>query len=102
MVGGLIIENGKIKGIRTSLGVEIKAKSVVLTNGTFLNGLIHIGEKQFGGGRAGESAAYGITEDLVNVGFESGRMKTGTPPRVDGRSLDYSKMNEEKGDAKSG
>jgi len=99
MVKGLIIENGKIKGIRTALGVEIKSKSVVLTNGTFLNGLIHIGEKQFGGGRAGESAAYGITEDLVNTGFESGRMKTGTPPRVDGRSLDYSKMNEEKGDA---
>ena len=99
MVNGLIIENGKVKGIRTSLGVEIKSKSVVLTNGTFLNGLIHIGEKQFGGGRAGESAAYGITEDLVNAGFESGRMKTGTPPRVDGRSLDYSKMNEEKGDA---
>jgi tRNA uridine 5-carboxymethylaminomethyl modification enzyme len=98
MVKGLIIENGKIKGIKTSLGVEIKAKSVVLTNGTFLNGLIHIGEKQFGGGRAGESAAYGITEDLVNAGFESGRMKTGTPPRVDGRSLDYSKMTEEKGD----
>lgn len=100
MVKGLIIENGKIKGIRTSLGVEIKAKSVVLTNGTFLNGLIHIGDKQFGGGRAGESAAYGITEDLVKAGFESGRMKTGTPPRVDGRSLDYSKMNEEKGDDK--
>ncbi len=100
MVGGLIIEDGKIKGIKTSLGIEIKAKSVVLTNGTFLNGLIHIGEKQFGGGRAGESAAYGITEDLVKAGFESGRMKTGTPPRVDGRSLDYSKMNEEKGDVK--
>ncbi len=100
MVAGLIIEDGKIKGIKTSLGIEIKAKSVVLTNGTFLNGLIHIGEKQFGGGRAGESAAYGITEDLVKAGFESGRMKTGTPPRVDGRSLDYSKMNEEKGDAK--
>jgi tRNA uridine 5-carboxymethylaminomethyl modification enzyme len=100
MVKGLIIENGKIKGIKTSLGVEIKAKAVVLTNGTFLNGLIHIGEKQFGGGRAGESAAYGITEDLVKAGFESGRMKTGTPPRVDGRSLDYSKMNEEKGDVK--
>src|SRR5690606_26558107 len=81
------------------LGVEIKAKTVVLTNGTFLNGLIHIGDKQFGGGRAGESAAYGITEDLVAAGFESGRMKTGTPPRVDGRSLDYSKMTEEKGDA---
>ncbi|MEN9909988.1 MAG: hypothetical protein RLZZ540_3147 [Bacteroidota bacterium] len=100
MVKGLIIENGKIKGIRTSLGVEIRSKSVVLTNGTFLNGLIHIGEKQFGGGRAGESAAYGITEDLIQAGFEAGRMKTGTPPRVDGRSLDYSKMNEEKGDAK--
>jgi tRNA uridine 5-carboxymethylaminomethyl modification enzyme len=100
MVKGIIIENGKIRGIRTSLGLEIKAKTIVLTNGTFLNGLIHIGEKQFGGGRAGESAAYGITEDLVNAGFESGRMKTGTPPRVDGRSLDYSKMNEEKGDSK--
>ncbi|HLP63291.1 tRNA uridine-5-carboxymethylaminomethyl(34) synthesis enzyme MnmG [Flavobacterium sp.] len=99
MVKGLIINNGKIEGIKTSLGIEIKAKSVVLTNGTFLNGLIHIGDKQFGGGRAGESAAYGITEDLVNVGFESGRMKTGTPPRVDGRSLDYSKMREEPGDA---
>jgi tRNA uridine 5-carboxymethylaminomethyl modification enzyme len=102
MVKGLVIENGKVKGIRTSLGLEIKSKAVILTNGTFLNGLIHIGEKQFGGGRAGESAAYGITEDLVNAGFESGRMKTGTPPRVDGRSLDYSKMNEEKGDAKPG
>jgi tRNA uridine 5-carboxymethylaminomethyl modification enzyme len=100
MVKGILIENGKIIGIKTSLGIEIKAKSVVLTNGTFLNGLIHIGEKQYGGGRAGESAAFGITEDLVNAGFQSGRMKTGTPPRVDGRSLDYSKMNEEKGDAK--
>jgi tRNA uridine 5-carboxymethylaminomethyl modification enzyme len=99
MVKGLIIESGKVRGIRTALGVEIRSKSVVLTNGTFLNGLIHIGEKQFGGGRAGESAAYGITEDLVNAGFQAGRMKTGTPPRVDGRSLDYSKMNEEKGDA---
>lgn len=98
MVKGLIINNAKIEGIKTSLGIEIKAKTVVLTNGTFLNGLIHIGDKQFGGGRAGESAAYGITEDLVNVGFESGRMKTGTPPRVDGRSLDYSKMREEPGD----
>jgi len=100
MVKGLIIENGKVKGIKTSLGVEIRSKSVVLTNGTFLNGLIHIGEKQFGGGRAGEIAAHGITEDLIEAGFEAGRMKTGTPPRVDGRSLDYSKMNEEKGDAK--
>ncbi len=99
MVKGLIINNGKIEGIKTSLGIEIKAKSVVLTNGTFLNGLIHIGDKQFGGGRAGESAAYGITEDLIKVGFESGRMKTGTPPRVDGRSLDYTKMREEPGDA---
>ncbi|AWH84412.1 tRNA uridine-5-carboxymethylaminomethyl(34) synthesis enzyme MnmG [Flavobacterium album] len=98
MVSGLLIENGKIQGIRTSLGIEIKAKSVVLTNGTFLNGLIHIGEKQFGGGRAGEGAAYGITEDLVRAGFTAGRMKTGTPPRVDGRSLDYSKMEEQPGD----
>ncbi len=98
MVSGLLFNNGKVEGIKTSLGLEIKAKSVVLTNGTFLNGLIHIGEKQYGGGRAGESAAYGITEDLIKAGFESGRMKTGTPPRVDGRSLDFSKMNEEKGD----
>ena len=82
MVSGLLIENGKIKGIRTALGIEIKAKSVVLTNGTFLNGLIHIGEKQFGGGRAGESASYGITEDLVKAGFQAGRMKTGTPKIV--------------------
>ncbi len=100
MVKGLLIKNNKIIGITTSLGIEIKAKSVVLTNGTFLNGLIHIGDKQFGGGRAGESAAYGITEDLIKAGFESGRMKTGTPPRVDGRSLDYSKMIEEPGDDK--
>jgi tRNA uridine 5-carboxymethylaminomethyl modification enzyme len=99
MVTGLIVKNHKILGVKTSLGIEIKAKSVVLTNGTFLNGLIHIGEKQFGGGRAGESASYGITEDLIHLGFEAGRMKTGTPPRVDGRSLDYSKMIEEKGDA---
>ena len=98
MVKGLLIKSNKIEGIVTSLGIEIKAKSVVLTNGTFLNGLIHIGEKQFGGGRAGESAAFGITDDLVKVGFEAGRMKTGTPPRVDGRSLDYSKMREEPGD----
>ena len=98
MVAGLLSENGKITGVRTSLGVLIKAKSVVLTNGTFLNGLIHIGEKQFGGGRAGESASFGITEDLVQLGFESGRMKTGTPPRVDGRSLAFSKMTEQPGD----
>ena len=99
MVKGLIINNGIVEGITTSLGLEIRAKAVVLTNGTFLNGLIHIGEKQFGGGRAGESAAYGITDDLIKVGFEAGRMKTGTPPRVDGRSLDYSKMNIEAGDS---
>ena len=99
MVAGLLSENGNIIGVKTSLGVSIKAKSVVLTNGTFLNGLIHIGEKQFGGGRAGETASFGITEDLVQLGFESGRMKTGTPPRVDGRSLDFSKMIEQPGDA---
>jgi len=98
MVAGILAENGKIVGVKTSLGVEIKSKSVVLTNGTFLNGLIHIGDKQFGGGRAGESASFGITEDLVKLGFESGRMKTGTPPRVDGRSLDFSKMTEQPGD----
>lgn len=98
MVAGILVEKGKIVGVKTSLGVEIKAKSVVLTNGTFLNGLIHIGDKQFGGGRAGESASFGITEDLVKLGFESGRMKTGTPPRVDGRSLDFSKMIEQPGD----
>ncbi len=98
MVSGLVVKNGKIKGVKTSLGVTIEAKSVVLTNGTFLNGLIHIGEKQFGGGRAGEKAATGITEQLIDLGFDSGRMKTGTPPRVDGRSLDYSKMIEQPGD----
>jgi tRNA uridine 5-carboxymethylaminomethyl modification enzyme len=98
MVSGLIIEDNVVKGVKTSLGLSIYAKSVVLTNGTFLNGLIHIGEKQFGGGRAGERAATGITEDLVKLGFESGRMKTGTPPRVDGRSLDYSKMILQPGD----
>jgi len=99
MVSSLLVENDKVVGVRTSLGIEVKAKSVVLTNGTFLNGLIHIGEKQFGGGRAGEKAATGITEQLVSLGFESGRMKTGTPPRVDGRSLDYSKMILQPGDA---
>ncbi|GAA3591637.1 tRNA uridine-5-carboxymethylaminomethyl(34) synthesis enzyme MnmG [Flavivirga amylovorans] len=98
MVSGLVVEKGRITGVKTSLGIEIKAKSVVLTNGTFLNGLIHIGDKNFGGGRAGEKAATGITEQLVALGFESGRMKTGTPPRVDGRSLDYSKMVEQPGD----
>ena len=99
MVSGLVVQGNQVIGIRTSLGIEIKAKSVVLTNGTFLNGLIHIGEKQFGGGRAGEKAATGITEQLTGLGFESGRMKTGTPPRVDGRSLDYSKMIVQPGDA---
>jgi len=98
MVNGLLIKNNKVVGVTTSLGVEIKAKSVVLTNGTFLNGLIHIGDKNFGGGRAGERAATGITEQLEGLGFKSGRMKTGTPPRVDGRSLDYSKMIEQPGD----
>lgn len=98
MVKQLIVENNKVAGVVTSLGIEIKAKSVVLTNGTFLNGLIHVGDKQLGGGRMGEPRAFGITEQLVTLGFEAGRMKTGTPPRVDGRSLDYSKMEEQKGD----
>jgi tRNA uridine 5-carboxymethylaminomethyl modification enzyme len=98
MVIGLIVEGGKAVGVRTSLGLKIRSKTVILTNGTFLNGLIHIGEKQFGGGRAGESASTGITKELVDLGFESGRMKTGTPPRVDGRSLDFSKMLIQPGD----
>lgn len=98
MVKQLVVENNKVTGVITSLGIEIKAKSVVLTNGTFLNGLIHVGDKQLGGGRMGEPRAFGITEQLVTLGFEAGRMKTGTPPRVDGRSLDYSKMEEQKGD----
>ena len=98
MVSGLLVDNHKIIGVTTSLGVQIKAKTVVLTNGTFLNGLIHIGDKNFGGGRAGERAATGITEQLTSLGFDSGRMKTGTPPRVDGRSLDFSKMIEQPGD----
>lgn len=100
MVTGLLVEKEKVVGVRTSLGIEIRSKAVVLTNGTFLNGLIHIGEKQFGGGRAGEKAATGITEQLVDFGFDSGRMKTGTPPRVDGRSLDYDKMIPQPGDSK--
>ncbi|GAK98644.1 tRNA uridine 5-carboxymethylaminomethyl modification enzyme GidA [Nonlabens ulvanivorans] len=99
MVAGLVIEGNKVVGVRTSLGIEIRSKAVVLTNGTFLNGLIHIGDKQFGGGRAGERASTGITGQLVDLGFESGRMKTGTPPRVDGRSLDYSRMEPQPGDA---
>ncbi len=98
MVTGLLVEGTQVRGVRTSLGIEIRARAVVLTNGTFLNGLIHIGEKQFGGGRAGEKAATGITEQLVSLGFENGRMKTGTPPRVDGRSLDYGKLIPQPGD----
>lgn len=98
MVTGLIVVDKRVVGVKTALGLEIRGKSVVLTNGTFLNGKIHIGEKNFGGGRTAEKAATGLTEDLINLGFESGRMKTGTPPRVDGRSLDYSKMEEQPGD----
>jgi tRNA uridine 5-carboxymethylaminomethyl modification enzyme len=98
MAKEIIVEDGIAKGIVTALGIEIRSKAVVLTNGTFLNGKIHIGEKSFGGGRTGEKAATGLTEQLVSLGFESGRMKTGTPPRVDGRSLDYSKMEEQPGD----
>ena len=98
----ILIENGQACGVKTSLGINIKSKSVILTNGTFLNGLIHIGEKNFGGGRTGEKAATGLTEQLLTLGFESGRMKTGTPPRVDGRSLDYSKMEEQPGDENPG
>lgn len=98
MVAGILVQNHQVVGIETAMGLKIKAKAVVLTNGTFLNGLIHIGEKQFGGGRSAERASTGITEQLVSLGFEAGRMKTGTPPRVDGRSLDYQKMEEQKGD----
>ncbi len=98
MVSGFHFESGQLRGIVTSMGLIIKSKAVVITSGTFLNGTIHIGEKQFGGGRAGEKASTGITEELIQLGFEAGRMKTGTPPRVDGRSLDYSKMEEQKGD----
>ncbi|MBL0055272.1 MAG: tRNA uridine-5-carboxymethylaminomethyl(34) synthesis enzyme MnmG [Chitinophagaceae bacterium] len=98
MVNGLLIKDGRVHGVMTGLGHEIRSKSVVLTNGTFLNGIIHIGEKQLGGGRMAEKAATGITEQLVALGFESDRLKTGTPPRIDGRSLDYSKMEEQKGD----
>ena len=98
MIEGLIIKDKMVVGVRTAMGNEIKGKTVVLTNGTFLNGKIHIGEKNFGGGRTGEKAATGITEQLVNIGFENGRMKTGTPPRVDGRSLNWNLMEEQKGD----
>ncbi|MAT53329.1 MAG: tRNA uridine-5-carboxymethylaminomethyl(34) synthesis enzyme MnmG [Saprospirales bacterium] len=98
MVTGIIVKDGRVRGVYTGLGLEIPGKAVILTNGTFLNGIIHIGEKQFGGGRAGERAAKGITEQLRSLGFESGRMKTGTPPRLDGRTLDYDKMEIQEGD----
>ena len=102
MVTGIIVEQGRVVGVKTSIGLEIKARTVILTNGTFLNGLIHIGDKQMGGGRSGERASRGITEQLQQLGFESGRMKTGTPPRVDGRSLDYTRMEEQPGDEQPG
>lgn len=98
MANGIIVEDNVVKGVKTSIGIDIFADSVVLTNGTFLNGLIHLGEKQFGGGRAAERSATGLTEELLQLGFDAGRMKTGTPPRVDGRSLDYSKMELQEGD----
>lgn len=98
MVSGLLVKDNRVYGVKTSLGLEILSKTVILTNGTFLNGIIHIGEKQFGGGRAAERAATGITEQLVELGFESGRMKTGTPPRIDARSIDFSKTEEQAGD----
>lgn len=102
MVTGIIVKDGRARGVYTGLGLEIPAKTVVLTNGTFLNGIIHIGEKQFSGGRAGAKAATGITGQLVELGFEAGRMKTGTPPRVDGRTLDWSRMEEQPGDEHPG
>lgn len=102
MVSSLLIKNNTVVGVKTNLGIEIESKAVILTNGTFLNGIIHIGEKKMGGGRTGEKSATGLTEQLVSLGFEAGRMKTGTPPRVDGRSLDYSLMEEQWGDDKRG
>jgi len=102
MVSGLIVKNNTVCGVKTSIGVELEARAVVLTNGTFLNGVIHIGEKRFGGGRTGEKAATGLTEQLTELGFDAGRMKTGTPPRVDGRSLNYSVMEEQWGDENRG
>ncbi|MCX8473998.1 MAG: tRNA uridine-5-carboxymethylaminomethyl(34) synthesis enzyme MnmG, partial [Sediminibacterium sp.] len=99
MVKELYFENGKLAGVITHIGITIKATTVILTSGTFLNGIIHIGEKKFGGGRIGEKAATGITEQLVSLGFQSNRLKTGTPPRIDGRSIDYTKFEEQKGDA---
>lgn len=102
MVSGLVVKDNRVLGVRTGMGLSIEAEAVVLTNGTFLNGVIHIGEKQFGGGRAGEKAATGITEQLIELGFEAGRMKTGTPPRVDGRTLDWSRMEIQPGDENPG
>ncbi|MBK9636950.1 MAG: tRNA uridine-5-carboxymethylaminomethyl(34) synthesis enzyme MnmG [Bacteroidetes bacterium] len=102
MANGIVVEQGKVTGVTTSMGLIFKSRSVVLTNGTFLNGIIHIGEKQFGGGRTGEKASTGITEQLIELGFTSGRMKTGTPPRIDGRSLNYSKMEVQEGDTHPG
>ncbi|MEM7103417.1 MAG: tRNA uridine-5-carboxymethylaminomethyl(34) synthesis enzyme MnmG [Bacteroidota bacterium] len=102
MVTGLVVKDNRVVGVRTGMGIEIPAKSVILTNGTFLNGLIHIGEKQFGGGRSGEKAATGITEQLVELGFDSGRMKTGTPPRIDGRSINWEILDEQPGDENPG
>jgi tRNA uridine 5-carboxymethylaminomethyl modification enzyme len=102
MVASLLVKNGRVGGVVTGMGLQIESQAVVLTNGTFLNGIIHIGEKQFGGGRAGEKAATGITEQLIQLGFEAGRMKTGTPPRLDGRSLDYSRMEVQEGDSPAG
>jgi len=102
MVAGLLVKNGVVGGVVTGMGLQIESQAVVLTNGTFLNGIIHIGEKQFGGGRAGEKASTGITEQLIQLGFEAGRMKTGTPPRLDGRSLDYSRMEIQEGDSPAG
>ena len=102
MANGIVVEQGKVTGVKTSMGLVFKTRAVVLTNCTFLNGIIHIGEKQFGGGRTGEKASTGITEQLIELGFTSGRMKTGTPPRIDGRSLDYSKMEVQEGDTRPG
>src|SRR5690606_16814287 len=101
-VVNLLTDKNRVTGVETSMGNTYYSKSVILTSGTFLNGLIHIGSKKFGGGRMGESASIGITKSLEDLGFESGRMKTGTPPRIDGRSLDYTKMEEQKGDENPG
>jgi tRNA uridine 5-carboxymethylaminomethyl modification enzyme len=100
MVTGILVKDKRVVGVKTSMGLEIRSKAVILTSGTFLNGVIHIGEKRFGGGRTGEKAATGITEQLVELGFEAGRMKTGTPPRLDGRTINYQAMEEQPGDEK--